>query len=436
LSPLFVGLFGTVLMVVILLLGMPIGFTLGIIGFIGLTCFLGFPVAVNQLPLTFFAIVSDYQLTVLPLFILMGYFAGDSGISNDLYKTAEKWLKWLPGGLALATIAGCAGFSSICGSSVATAATMGSIALPEMKKRGYSNALAGGTVAAGGTLGFLIPPSVAFVVYGIVTEESIGKLLIAGFFPGIILAIAFMIIIIGWVKLRPADAPKIVGETISWKERLISLRDIWAVFVVFVLVMGGIYLGFFTATEAGAVGSFILFVFAIGRRKMNRKVLMSSMVETAQVSGMIFIIIFGAIVFNDFITIARIPMELASLISSLQLDRYAVLALVILLFLVLGCFIESVPMIILVVPIVLPTITALGFSPIWFGVICILMVEAALITPPVGMNVYVIAGVAKDIPVTTIFKGAQPFLISIVAVVIILSMFPIIALFLPNIMIK
>lgn len=435
-NPLFIGLGGIILMIIVLFLGMPIAFTLGVIGFLGLTCFLGFPVAVNQLPLTFFAIVSDYQLTVLPFFILMGYFAGDSGISSDLYKTAERWLKWLPGGLALATIAGCAGFSSICGSSVATAATMGSIALPEMEKRGYSKELAGGTVAAGGTLGFLIPPSVAFVIYGIVSEESVGKLLIAGFIPGLILALAFMSIVIVWVKINPSIAPKIVGETTSWKDRFLSLRNIWGVLVVFLLVMGGIYLGIFTPTEAGAVGAFILLLFAIGRKKMNRQILVTSMVTTAQVSGMIFLIIFGAIVFGDFLTIAQIPMQLASLIGGLHLGRYAVFTLIILLFLVLGCFIESVPMIILVVPIVLPIITSLGFSPIWFGVICILMVESALITPPVGMNVYVIAGVAKNIPVTSIFRGSQPFLISIIAVVIILAAFPQLALFLPNIMIK
>jgi len=361
----------------------------------------------------------------------MGYFAGASGISSDLYLTAEKWLRRLPGGLALATIAGCAGFASISGSSVATAATMGAVALPEMKKHKYDDSLSAGTVAAGGTLGFLIPPSVAFVVYGIVTELSVGKLLIAGIFPGFILALTFMFIVLVRVKINPKLAPA-RPEAVGWKERFLSLRNIWGVILVFFIVMGGIYFGFFTPTEAGAVGAFVLFVFAIGRRKINLRTLLETLLGTARVTCMVFVIIFGAILFGDFLTLSLIPMKLAGAIGGLAVSRYIILPLIILLFLVLGCFIESIPMIIIVVPVVLPVILSFGFDPIWFGVISVLMVEAALITPPVGLNVYVIGGVAKYIPVTAIFSGALPFLLSIIMVVIILAAFPPVALFLPG----
>lgn len=434
-SPLVIGLLGIVVMLFFILLGMPIGFTMAIVGLLGTTYLLGFSVAVVQLPLTFYAIVSNYSFTVLPFFILMGYFAGDSGISADLYKTAEKWLRRLPGGLALATIAGCAGFASISGSSVATAATMGTVALPEMKKRNYSDGFAAGTVAAGGTLGFLIPPSVAFVVYGIVTEQSVGKLLIAGFFPGLILALTFMLIVVLRVKMNPKLAPA-SPETLSWRERFLSLRDIWGVILVFFLVMGGILFGFFTPTEAGAAGAFFLLIFALGRRKLNFHVLFNSLLATGKISCMIFIIILGAYLFGDFLALSRVPVKLMEAIGGLAVSRYVIFAIIVVLYIVLGCFIESIPMIILTVPVTLPVILSLGFSPIWFGVISVLMVEAALITPPVGMNVYVIGGVAKTIPVMTIFRGALPFLISIVVVVIILTAIPQIALFLPNIMIK
>jgi len=268
-SPFIAGIIGIVVMVIIIMAGLPVAFSMGFVGFLGLVYMLDFPIAVNQIPLTFYTVVSDYSYTVLPFFILMGYFATDSGITSDLYLTAEKWLRKLPGGLALATIAGCAGFASICGSSVATAATMSTLALPEMKRRGYSDELAAGSVAAGGTLGFLIPPSVAFVVYGIIAEQSVGKLLMAGFVPGIVLTICFMAIVIVRVLLNPRLAPRI-KESINWKERLISLKNIWGVILVFLVVMGGLYAGFFTPTEAGAVGAFVLLVFTAGRSYMTK----------------------------------------------------------------------------------------------------------------------------------------------------------------------
>lgn len=421
-------------MVLLLLLGMPIAFALAFTGFVGMVYLLGLSTALPQLHLTLYPIVSNYNFTVLPFFVLMGYFADVSGISKDLYMTAEKWLRRLPGGLALATIAGCAGFAAISGSSVATAATMGSVALPEMRRHNYDGGLAAGTIAAGGTLGFLIPPSVAFVVYGIIAEQSVGRLLISGILPGILLALSFMAIVIFRVKMNPKLAP-VSLETVSWREKFLSLKDIWGVVVVFVVVMGGMYFGFFTATEAGAVGAFVLFLFAIGKKKLSRRVLLDTLAGTAGTICMIFVTLFGAMLFSDFLALSQIPMALAAAIGGLALNRYVVFALIIVLYLILGCFVESIPMMILVTPIVLPILVSLGFDPVWFGVISVLMVEAALITPPVGLNVYVIGGMAKDIPMMAVFRGAVPFVIAIIIVVIILAAFPDIALILPRIMI-
>ncbi len=428
-----VGVIGIAVMIVLLLLGMPVGFTMGVVGLAGVTYILGFDTAIIQLPITFYAIVNNYTLTVLPFFILMGYFAGESGISAELYTLAEKWLRRLPGGLALATIGACAGFASISGSSVATAATMGAVSLPEMRKRHYSDDLAAGSIAAGGTLGFLIPPSVAFVVYGIVAEQSVGRLLVAGFLPGLILVLAFMGIIVARVKINPALAPA-VSERVTWGEKLKAVRNVWAVLVVFLLVMGGIYLGFFTPTEAGAMGSFFLLVIGLLRRRVTFPALFRSLAMTAQMSCMIFVIILGAYIFGDFLVLARVPNALVDFVGGLEISRYATLSLLIFLFLLLGCFIESIPLIIIAVPITLPLIESLGFDAVWFGVISILMVEAALITPPVGMNVYVLAGATSNLPVTTIFRGSLPFLLAIVATVIILAIFPDLALMLPNLM--
>ncbi len=430
-----IGLIGIGVMVVLLLLGMPIAFSMAIPGFLGAVYLLGFSRAIPQLHITMYGMVTTYSFTVLPFFILMGYFADASGISADLYFTAEKWLRRLPGGLALATIAGCAGFAGICGSSAATAATMGTIALPVMKRHNYDDSLASGTVAAGGTLGFLIPPSVAFVVYGIMAEQSVGRLLIAGLIPGILLALLFMVLIIIRVKVNPKLAPS-NPEAISWKERLFSLKEVWGVLLVFVLVIGGILFGIFTPTEAGGVGAFILFIFAIIRRRLTLRVLSRTLLTSATITCMIFFILFGALLFSDFLALSRVPTWMANALTGLETSRYVVLLIIVVIYLILGCFIESIPMIILTIPVMLPVIVALGFDPIWFGVIVVLMVEAALITPPVGMNVYVIAGVAKSIPVMSIFRGAAPFVISILVMVIILAAFPGIALFLPTIMVK
>jgi tripartite ATP-independent transporter DctM subunit len=434
-NPVVPGVVGIAALLIALFAGLPVAFSLGIVGFLGMVYLLCFWVSLPQLHATFFSVASDYNLTVLPFFILMGYFADMSGATADLYVTAEKWLRRLPGGLALATVAGCAGFSAVSGSSGATTATMAAVALPQMRKYKYDDGLATGTLAAGGTMGFLIPPSAAFVIYGIIAEQSVGKLLISGILPGILLSIAFMAIIILRVKINPELAPA-NPESVSWRERLISLKDVWGVMTVFFLVIGGIYFGIFTPTEGGAAGAFILLVMALVRRRVTLQNLFTSLMRAAGITCMIFLIIFGAFLLKDFLALSQVPTVLGSFVVGLQVSKYVMIAAIILLFLVGGCFIPAIPMIMLLVPIVLPVVEKLGFSPIWFGVISILMVEAGDITPPVGVNVYLMGAMAKDVPLARIFSGALPFLISILALSALLIAFPQIALILPEVMLK
>ena len=429
------GVIGIVALLVALFAGIPVAFSLGIVGFLGMAYLLGFWISLPQLHATFFAVASDYNLTVLPFFVLMGYFADISGATADLYVSAEKWLRRLPGGLALATVAGCAGFAAVSGSSGATTATMAAVALPQMRKYSYDDGLAAGTLAAAGTMGFLIPPSAAFVIYGIIAEQSVGKLLISGIIPGLLLSIAFMAIIIIRVKMNPKLAPA-NPESVSWREKLVSLKDVWGVLLVFCLVIGGIYLGIFTPTEGGASGAFILLIMALVRRRVTLQNLFGSLLRTAGVTCMIFLIIFGAFLLKDFLALSQLPTVLGNFVVGLQVSKYVMIAAIILLFLVGGCFIPAIPMIMLLVPIVLPIVEKIGFSPIWFGVISVLMVEAGDITPPVGVNVYLMGAMAKDVPLATIFSGALPFLISILVLCVALIAFPQIALILPELMLK
>lgn len=432
-STISIGIIAIVVMLILFLFGMPVGFAMGMAGFLGLIFILGPAAALSSVVLKIYTTSSEFSFTVIPFFILMGEFARVSGLAKDIYVAFDRWLRWMPGGLGLATISGCALFGAICGSSVANAATMGAVSLPEMRRFHYDESLATGTVAAGGTLGFLIPPSVALIIYAIITGESAGKLLLAGILPGVLLAITYMAIIVVKVTFNPDLAP-VTHERFSWKERVLALKNVWGALVIFFLVMGGIYLGFFTPTEAGAVGASGLFVIALARRKLTWSVLLNSLRSTAQVVCMLFVIIISAFIFSDLLALSRIPTLLADFIAGLEVSRYAILGLILLFFLVLGCLIESIPMLILTMPILLPVITRLGFDPVWFGIVAVLMVEAALITPPVGLNVYVIAGVAKDTPLTTIFRGVIPFLFAIFAVELIITLFPSICLILPGMM--
>lgn len=431
-DPQLIGIIGIVTLFLLLLLGMPIGFSLAFVGFWGIAAITDIYVALPTLVRSFYETFTTYSFTVIPLFVLMGELATVSGLSEGIYQVADKWLRRLPGGLGIATIGACSGFAAICGSSVATAATLGKVALPEMERYNYDTKLATGSVAAGGTLGFLIPPSIGFVVYGILTEQSIGKLLISGFLPGFMLAAAYALIIVVWVILKPNAAPS-NPEKVPFSEKLLALKTIWELIVVFFLVMGGIYLGFFTPTEAGAVGAFFLFVVTILRKRLSKPALVEAMTATTRVSVMIFMILAGAYVFTYFMALTMIPMKLSVYLSELALSRYAILAVILVVFLILGCFLDATSMMVLTLPVIFPTILKLGFDPIWFGVISVLMMEAGLITPPLGLNIFVISGVA-EVPMETVFKGAIYFLMAILVVVFLITVFPQIVLFLPGIM--
>jgi tripartite ATP-independent transporter DctM subunit len=434
-DPVAIGLIGTGAVFLLLAIGMPIAFSMFLAGLLGLSALSSFPAALPSMARTVYETTSHYPYTVIPLFVIMGGFAGSSGMTKQMYDAFDKWLRRLPGGLGVATVGACAGFAGVCGSSVATAAAMGMVAIPEMRRFGYNPRLYAGTVAAGGTLGFLIPPSIGFVVYGMLTEQSIGRLLIAGIVPGLILAAAYISIIVGWVMAKPHMAPA-SPEPVSWGEKFASLLPIWEPLSVFLIVMGGIYFGLFTPTEAGGVGATVIFLLALAKKKLTWPVLRDSMLESVRISVMVLFLVAGANVFSTFLALSTIPIQVSNWVVALPVSRYVIFAIVILIYLFLGCFLDAISMMVLTMPVIFPVIMNLGFDPIWFGVVAVLMMEAGLLTPPLGLNVFTVAGVAKEVPLQTIFKGILPFLLAIFAVVAFLSVFPHVATFLPNAMLK
>ena len=432
-SPITAGILGSALLLFLLFLGMPIAFVMMFVGFLGISYLASVNAALPVVAKTLYETAAYYPYTIIPLFILMGGFAGSAGITRELYETFDKWFRRLPGGLGIATIAACAFFAALSGSSVAASAAMGTIAIPEMRRFHYAPKLAVGVVAAGGTLSFLIPPSLGFVVYGMLTEQSIGKLLISGILPGIILSLAFTVIVVFQVKLNPSLAPATSGE-VSWKEKLLAFSGIWETLLVFFIVMGGIYLGFINPTEAGAIGATALFVIVLLKRKLTLKNLSLSLLEAARISVLVLFLVAGANVFSYFLALSTIPTAVSSWMAGLLVSRYVILSIIVIIYLILGCFLDAISMMVLTMPVIFPVIKALGFDPIWFGVICVIMMEAGLITPPVGLNIYTLAGVAKDVPMEEIFRGAVPFLLSMIAIVILITIFPKICLFLPSMM--
>jgi C4-dicarboxylate transporter DctM subunit len=430
-TPSSVGFIGIFLLVVLLFSGMPRGFVMGLVGFLGFAYLNSLDAALALLGSVPYSTFSDYGFSVLPLFMLMGTFLYVARISSDLYDTAYKWVGHYPGGLAMSTIAACGGFAAMCGSSTATAAAIGIAVLPEMKRYRYSLELATGCVACGGTLGVMIPPSIILIIYGIIAQESIGKLFIAGIFPGILQVLILIATVYVICKRNPAAGP--AGPRASFRERIISLKNIWVMLILFAGVMGGIYMGFFSPTEAGGVGCFGAFAFAMGRRRLHWKGFVEAIYETARITSMTFIIIAGAQIFSRFIAVSRLPVELSTLISEMQLNGYVVIALILFLYLVLGCIMDTIAMMLFTVPIFLPLILSYGFDPIWFGIIATLMAEIALITPPVGINVFVIKGVA-NVPMYTIFRGVSVFILAMLVLLILLIIFPQISLFLPSAM--
>jgi tripartite ATP-independent transporter DctM subunit len=410
----------------------PIAFAMGIVGFLGLSYINSLNAGFSMLATIPYTTSSDYILSCVPLFILMGLFCFHSGISQQLFSCAYKILGELPGGLAMATIAACGGFSAISGSSMATAATMGTVALPEMKRYNYKASFATGTVAAGGTLGILIPPSLGFILYAILTEQSIGRLFISGIIPGILLTFLFIVMIYFRVLRNPELGPR--GPKVSFVGKVVSLKNVWGMLLLFLVVMGGIYAGIFTATEAAGVGAFGGFLFAVGKRTLTRKNFFASLRETVELGGMLLIIMVGAMMFNRFLAITTLPVQFASLVAGLPVNSYVILAAILFVYVLLGCVMEITSALVLTLPIFFPVVMMLGFDPIWFGVLMVLMQELGLITPPVGLNIFVIAGINKETPMSEIFKGVTPYVIVMIIFVIILIAFPQISLFLPGLM--
>lgn len=431
-TPTIAGLIGLAALVLLIFSRIPVGFIMAIIGFLGFGYLVSFDAAMNLVAKDIFSVFGSYSLTVIPLFVLMGQLSYHAGISSRLFDMAYKFMGHWPGGLAIAAIGACAGFAAICGSTNATAATMAAVTLPEMKKYNYKAGLATGVVAAGGSLGILIPPSVIFIIYGIMTEQSIGKLFMAGILPGILLTILFIITITIWVYLKPELAPR--GPKTTFKEKIMSLSGLIETLILFILVMGGLFIGFFTPTEAGGIGAFGTLLLAIIRRNLSWQGFAMSLSETTRISCMILVIVAGATIFGHFLAVTRIPFDISNWISGFNAPPFVIMGLIIFIYLIGGCFLDALALITLTVPIFYPVVTLIGYNPIWFGVIIVLITQIGVITPPVGINVYVVSGVARDVPLQVIFKGVLPFLIALIVGMFFLIPFPQIALFLPNLM--
>ena len=431
-TPTEAGIYGFIVLVALMFLKIPVGFVMALVGLLGFAFLVSWEAALNLMAQDFSAIFGSYNLTVIPLFVLMGQLAHHSGMSGRLFHAAYRFLGNLPGGLAVATIGACAGFSAICGSTSATAATMAAVALPEMKKYNYDPALATGVVAAGGSLGILIPPSTIFIVYGIMTEQSVGKLFLAGVVPGILMTILFIVTVFIWTWNRPDLA--MPGARFTLREKIASLAGVVETLILFVAVMGGLFIGVFTPTEAAAIGAFGTLLIAVVGRHLSWKGFAQSLVETTRVTCMILVIVAGATVFGHFLAVTRIPFEVGTWVMGLQMPPWAIMGMIILIYLALGCLMDSLAMIMLTIPIFFPVITSLGYDPIWFGVIIVLVTGMGVITPPVGINVYVVAGVARDVPLHVIFRGALRLLAAQVVTAALLILFPQIALWLPQLM--
>jgi tripartite ATP-independent transporter DctM subunit len=429
-SPAVTGIIGIVLLIVLFLLRMPVAFAMALIGFAGFAYLTTPEAALSLLSLDIFDQFSSYPLSVIPMFILMGTFAFASGISQRLFKTAYIWIGQRRGGLTVATVFACAGFGAICGSSTATAATMGKIALPEMKKYHYDDTLATGTVAAAGTLGILIPPSTVLIIYGYLAEQSIGRLFVAGILPGVLLSILFAATVALLCLRDPEIGPP--GDPTTWKEKLKAFTGIIEALLLFVLAIGGLFSGLFSPTQAGAIGAAGALIIGLARRQLNWQTFIEAVKDALRTSCMVIFIITGAVIFGHFMAISRIPFILAEWLGGLSIPPMAVMAVIIFIYFIGGFFMDAMGLIVVTVPIFFPIVEKLGFDPIWFGVIIVLVGEMGVITPPVGVNVFVIKGIAPDIPLYHIFRGILPFLAALILMTILLMIFPKIATYLPG----
>jgi len=425
-----VAVIGFVSLFVLMLLRVPIGMAMGLVGVAGFGYLTSAGPALKIVGHTTMRTVTDFNYAVVPLFLLMGSFATTSGMSRELFRAANAFIGHLRGGLGIATILACGGFAAICGSSVATAATFSRVAYPEMRRFKYPQSFATGVIAAGGTLGIMIPPSTVLAIYGIITEQDIGKLFVAGVIPGILAVFMYAgtVSIIGWT--RPGFLP--AGEKASWAERGESLKHVWATLLLFAFVIGGLYGGIFTATEAAGAGAGGAFIIGVLRRRLSGADILRCLLETTRTTAAVFTILIGALLFGYFLTITQTPQKVTEFLSGLGLGNYGVLSLILLMYLLLGCLMDALAMIILTVPIIFPVITQMGFDPIWFGVIVVMTVELGLIHPPVGMNIFVIKSVIDDVKISTIFMGVIPFIITDLIRLAILVAFPVLATWLPS----
>lgn len=436
-SPTVIGVIGISVMIVLFFTGMPVAYVMTLVGFVGFGVMVSFEGSLNLVAKEFYSVFSNYDLTTIPLFILMGQLVFSSGISTSLYDAAYKWLGGVRGGMAMATVTSCTAFGAVCGSSPATAATMALVGMPEMRRYGYRDHLSAGAVASGGGLGMIMPPSVVMIVYGILTEQSIGKLFIAGIIPALVVTVLFIVTIMIWCAMAPDQGPK--GESFSWRARFAALLSMGEVILIFVTVMGGMFLGWFTATEAAGMGVLGVLIATLVRRQLTWKKLLESLEETLRSSLMVMLLVAGATVFGKFLAITRIPFEIASWIGGFDLPAVVVLAMIILVYFLGGCVMDALALVMLTIPIFYPVIQFLGYDPVWFCVIIVLISQMGVITPPVGINVYVVYGVSRGLPdgdvrLEAIFGGVMPFLGAIVVAIILMTIFPQIITFLPNLL--
>lgn len=428
-SPEVIGAIGVVVMLALMFFRMWLGFAMGVVAFIGLWYLTSLNTAMAVLGMEPFSRIGDFNLATIPMFILMGYIISNSGISEDLFRAANACVGQLKGGLAIATIFACAFFAAITGTSLAGVVTMGKIALPEMRKFRYSDSFSSAVVAIGGSLGTLIPPSIGFILYAILTELSISKLFMAGFGPGILLTFLFIVVIKIVTMVKPDIAP--AGAKTSFKEKIVSLRYCWAMVAIFIFIIGGIYIGIFTPTEAGALGTFGALVVSIVNRQMSWKIFMDTVIEAVKTMGMLIGIVIGAFIFMRFMTISGLPAMISEFVGGLEVNRYIILISIILMYIVLGMFTDIIASLVITIPVIYPIILSLGFDPIWFGVVVVIIMEVGMITPPIGINIFILSGVTK-VPVGVVFRGIWPFVLAQIAGITLITIFPQIALLLPN----
>ncbi len=424
------ALFGFVALLTLSFLRVPIAFAMVIVGFFGMVLANGWEGALANVGQTAFDSAINYELSVVPLFILMGNFVTKAKLSEELYAASNAFLGHLRGGLAMATIVSCGGFSAVCGSSMATAATMSKVAMPSMVKYGYDKGLAAGSIAAGGTLGILIPPSVMLVIYGILTQSSIGKLFAAGIIPGIIGIVFYLAAVQVVIRINPKLGPP--GERFLWPRRIESLKGVWGVITLFIFVMGGIYGGIFSPTEAAGIGAFGAFIFAVTRKTLTLKTFYEVLIESASTTAMLFTVLIGALLFANFINLTTFPDALLAIAGNFKDQPQLVIIAILIIYLLLGCIFESLSMILLTVPLFFPLVQELGFNPIWFGIVVVVITEISLITPPVGLNVFVLRGVLPDVATSLIFKGVTPYWIADLFRLAVIVSFPILSLWLPS----